>query len=226
VGLSQQIGASSLSKPGVCTSSTRPATPYEGQMIYETDTDKVLVWNGTAWVIPNSPAQNPTALELITTTTWTAATSVNIDSVFTSNYNNYLVLCQLVSNANNQEVYLRMRVGGVTDSGASDYAQVVDQRYAATAALSGSNATDALTLGGVSTTSYTTYEINIFQPFDATVSTQTYAQGMNIQASYTADFRTTRGFRRTAKSHDGFTVATLSATTIAGTIRVYGYRNS
>ena len=55
MGISQQIGSSSLSKPGVCTSSTRPATPYEGQMIYETDTDKVLVWNGTAWVIPNIP---------------------------------------------------------------------------------------------------------------------------------------------------------------------------
>ena len=51
MGISQQIGASSLSKPGVCTSSTRPATPYEGQMIYETDTDKVLVWNGTAWTM-------------------------------------------------------------------------------------------------------------------------------------------------------------------------------
>ena len=49
MGISQQIGSSSLSKPGVCTSSTRPATPYEGQMIYETNTDKVLVYNGSAW---------------------------------------------------------------------------------------------------------------------------------------------------------------------------------
>jgi len=36
-------------RPGVCTSTTRPQAPFEGQMIYETDTDKVLVWNGTAW---------------------------------------------------------------------------------------------------------------------------------------------------------------------------------
>ena len=36
-------------RPGVCTSSTRPTAPYEGQTVYETDTDKVLVWNGTAW---------------------------------------------------------------------------------------------------------------------------------------------------------------------------------
>lgn len=47
--ISQQIGSSSLAKPGVCTSATRPASPYEGQMIYETDTDRVLVWTGTAW---------------------------------------------------------------------------------------------------------------------------------------------------------------------------------
>ena len=36
-------------RPGVCLSTTRPTVPYEGQMIYETDTDKVLVWNGSAW---------------------------------------------------------------------------------------------------------------------------------------------------------------------------------
>ena len=33
----------------VCTSSTRPATPFTGQMIYETDTDFVMLWNGTSW---------------------------------------------------------------------------------------------------------------------------------------------------------------------------------
>lgn len=49
MGLSSQLASSSLARPGVCTSSTRPASPYEGQVIYETDTDKVLVWNGSAW---------------------------------------------------------------------------------------------------------------------------------------------------------------------------------
>ncbi|WP_274029442.1 hypothetical protein [Streptomyces sp. MMBL 11-1] len=41
----------------VCTSSTRPATPYEGQGIYETDTGKFLLSNGTpplsgSWIDP------------------------------------------------------------------------------------------------------------------------------------------------------------------------------
>lgn len=49
MGLSNYIPSSRIAQSGVCTSSTRPATPFEGQMIYETDTDKVLVWNGSAW---------------------------------------------------------------------------------------------------------------------------------------------------------------------------------
>jgi hypothetical protein len=47
--ISGVTGAQSVIRPGVCTSATRPASPYDGQMIYETDTDKVLVYNGTAW---------------------------------------------------------------------------------------------------------------------------------------------------------------------------------
>jgi hypothetical protein len=34
---------------GVCTSSTRPESPYLGQVIYETDTQLLKVWLGSAW---------------------------------------------------------------------------------------------------------------------------------------------------------------------------------
>lgn len=36
-------------RSGVCTSSTRPTTPYEGQMIYETDTKCLMIYDGTSW---------------------------------------------------------------------------------------------------------------------------------------------------------------------------------
>lgn len=35
----------------VCTSSTRPASPATGTMIYETDTQRLLVYNGTSWIV-------------------------------------------------------------------------------------------------------------------------------------------------------------------------------
>ena len=48
-------------RPGVCTSLSRPTAPYEGQVIYETDTDKVFVWDGSTWI-----SISPTPVEQIT----------------------------------------------------------------------------------------------------------------------------------------------------------------
>lgn len=46
MGISQGVG---LLRTGVCTSTTRPASPYSGQTIYETDTGAILVWKGSSW---------------------------------------------------------------------------------------------------------------------------------------------------------------------------------
>jgi hypothetical protein len=59
--ISSALGTGSLT-PGVCTSSTRPTAPFEGQMIYETDTKISLIYNGSAWVCltPQSTTINAT----------------------------------------------------------------------------------------------------------------------------------------------------------------------
>ena len=36
-------------RPGVCLSSNRPTAPYTGQIIYETDTGYLRVWDGSSW---------------------------------------------------------------------------------------------------------------------------------------------------------------------------------
>jgi hypothetical protein len=59
MGISQQIGASSLIKPGVCTSTTRPASPYAGQYIYETDTNRFYIYNGSSWRNTTFGARSP-----------------------------------------------------------------------------------------------------------------------------------------------------------------------
>ena len=60
---------SSSSRPGVCLSTTRPAVPYEGQMIYETDTDMVVIWNGTAWrYLAATTATSGTVLQVVSAT--------------------------------------------------------------------------------------------------------------------------------------------------------------
>ena len=53
-------------RPGVCLSSSRPTVPYEGQMVYETDTDMVAIWNGTAWrYIAATTPTNGTVLQIV-----------------------------------------------------------------------------------------------------------------------------------------------------------------
>lgn len=66
--ISSFLAPSAIAKPGVCTSSTRPASPFEGQMIYETDTDMLAIWNGSAWryVAATTPT-NGTVLQVVTT---------------------------------------------------------------------------------------------------------------------------------------------------------------
>jgi hypothetical protein len=38
-------------KSGVCTSSTRPVNPFEGQIIYESDTNRTLIYDNSAWLV-------------------------------------------------------------------------------------------------------------------------------------------------------------------------------
>ena len=38
-------------KAGVCTSSTRPTNPFEGQIVYETDTNRTLIYDNSAWLV-------------------------------------------------------------------------------------------------------------------------------------------------------------------------------
>jgi hypothetical protein len=74
MGITQQSAAARLVQPGVCTSSTRPASPFEGQAIYETDTDLSLVWNGSAWRAYAHPSITASDGYLRYQNAWTLAT--------------------------------------------------------------------------------------------------------------------------------------------------------
>ncbi len=46
------VDRSGILQPGnyqIVTSGSRPATPYIGQMIYETDTQLFYIYNGSGW---------------------------------------------------------------------------------------------------------------------------------------------------------------------------------
>jgi hypothetical protein len=39
-----------MAKLDLITSSTRPASPAAGKVYFETDTNKIIVWDGSAWI--------------------------------------------------------------------------------------------------------------------------------------------------------------------------------
>ncbi len=223
MGLSQQIGASSLIKPGVIdNTAARPASPFEGQVIFQKDTDQLLVWNGTAWVIPNSPAQNPGGLELITSGTLSGSTT-NITGCFSSSYDIYKTYFYELTTSGDLEIGFRMLSNTTPASTASTYS--VQRLYSQGSTVGGSKST--LSYGrigyGDSTAAFqSAYEITFFNPFAAKYTN--IASGFTYSdsnASSLIDFNATQ--HTVATSYDGFQIY-MDSGTVTGKYSVYGLR--
>ena len=69
-------------RPGVCTSTSRPGSPYDGQLIYETDTNRVAVYDSSAWVYKTPASTTGSVLQVVSVTktdTFVASTSTYTD---------------------------------------------------------------------------------------------------------------------------------------------------
>lgn len=226
MGLTQQIGASSLIKPGVCTSSTRPASPYTGQCIFETDTNKLLVWNGTAWVIPNSPAQNSTGLELITTGAL-SSTSTNFAGCFSATYENYRVVASKINMVNGGFFSYRF-LNSTTAYTDGYYHSVMTNRDSTNG--SGSDVLASASYGGLgynfqgTTDGGYSASFEFYNPFG---TGRTFYTG-NSAAYYSGTplFSTSSlgGGINITNSFDGIQFFNANGNTIAGNVSIYGYR--
>lgn len=66
-----------------CTSTTQPANPYDGMPIYETDTDRILVYDGTSFRTPKRtvPAVTASVTANVTPVTGTEVTLVTAPAI-------------------------------------------------------------------------------------------------------------------------------------------------
>ena len=230
MGLSQQIGASSLIKPGVIDNSTqRPASPYEGQVIFQKDTDQMLVWNGTAWVIPNQTTTNPEGFELITTQSFSAQTQVDFVNVFTNNYANYRIVFEEMTHTANGEFLWRLRDSGGVISTSNYLTQRLEQVGAAvTPVASGvvSQFFPTFIIGSGTTAAAVSGFVDIFQPQVASKYTRFSGQFTRSDSTTSIYSLTCTGLFSLTTVCTGFSLIRHSTSTMSGTIRVYGYRNS
>ena len=161
-------------RPGVCTSTTRPTAPYEGQMIYETDTDMVAIWNGTAWrYISATTPTSGTVLQVATvnksdtfttaSTSFTDVTGLSVSITPKSTTSTVLVIASLSLGATygTNSTYAKL-VRGSTDIAIGDAAGS-RTRTSVTAEPNGNSLETAsiVYLDSPATISSTTYKIQI-----------------------------------------------------------------
>ena len=141
-------------RPGVCTSTTRPTTPYEGQQIYETDTNEILIYNGSDWVCLTPKNSEVLTLQTTTSTSYTDLTtsgpSVNIQTGAKA-----LVTIDVTADSSTGTLgqYLSIAsvaVSGATTISASDDYRVVNRAGSALVSVSRTILFSSLT-GGVNT---------------------------------------------------------------------------
>ena len=223
MGITQQIGASSLIKPGVIdNTAARPASPYEGQVIFQKDTDQLLVWNGTAWVIPNQTTQNPEGLELVKVqTVGSGVGSVTVTDAFSATYHNYkIVYSGGVSSAFTDTImylggtmpadgYYASLVHGVFSSGSAINAGTINGQY--------------IRYLGISASGVMSVAIEVNSPFESKITTITSPHVYTSSGGY-AGIQV--GFHNSSASFTSFTLMPANGTFTGGTVKVYGYRNS
>jgi hypothetical protein len=217
--------------PMPATSSTRPSAPWVGQTTYETDTNKLLVWNGTAWVIPNSPAQNPTGLEFIKAGTFTTATSFSFDnSTFTSTYRNYKVFVDFTASSANLLITARMRASG-SDASASSYYHynAYSRSDSGTSQNSYGDALTLWTLGYIGTGNdllKAQWSFDLISPQVAT-TTGLVGLGVSSNSAYTyALYGNFTGRYALNTQFDSMTFLASGGNNFTGVYRIYGYRES
>jgi len=203
-------------RPGVCLSTNRPATPYDGMVIYETDTDKALVYNGTGWVFLSTSRANPVGIDLIATGSFTSQTTVSLpNSTFTSTYKNYRIIFQ--SNLQSSTLTLRFRASGTDNTGTYSFSRSGVQGNVSSFGDSFINLAY-----GWDTTSTHSWELNVYRPVESAHTNLTWV-GHSAPANY-AGIGNTSGYAtmHATTSFDSLTFISSVSSHLTGTYRVYG----
>ena len=199
----------------------------EGQMAYVenlTGVAQLQYYDGTAW---NSLSTG--ALQFITGTTFTTATSVSLpNGTFTSTYRNYRFILSLTALTADADFTLRFRASGTDDSNNAYQLAMNDIRTTGASALATASSGTSMSLAEQDAGLPTRYSLvmDVLAP-QVAQATIVFAniQFVDKAATYTAS-RTGSGFFSSATSFDSLSFISSVASSISGNYRVYGYSDS
>lgn len=204
-------------RPGVCTSTTRPTNPFNGQVIYETDSKQTLVWQGTTWVMLTD-ADTPPGLQLVKSqTVGSGVSSVAVADAFSSEWENYRITLSGGTISAGAQIWIQL---GSSTTGYYGTLIYSDATVGSALVATDNNNSRSNWIGGGSAGNQAHLNVDLFGP---QLASHTKIRNGMYQAN--TAYGTYNGEHRVATSYTGFTIGTESGTLTGGTIRVYGYRN-
>ena len=210
-------------RPGVCLSSSRPTVPFEGQMIYETDTDLTYIYGGSAWQqVSGGTAVGNSGLVYVTSQTL-SSTATNIVGCFSATYDTYLILGQSMGASSAPDLIGYRMLSGTTPLITSSY-------YTAMNGISSAGVANTIAFTSnvgftgrtmAAGTDQSAFSFTMDNPFK---TRKTFAFGTS-----TSNGATYYGWAGSTNvdntvSYDGIQILSNSGYTITGTVTIYGYR--
>lgn len=176
---------------------------------------KVAATTGMQLITPTSIAfTGGSATSVNGKTVFSGVSTLSINGVFTSEYDNYIVMWSNITSPGSVMTYLRMRASG-TDT-TSGYTTVAGYQ----------NAGAAMQYNPDSTSGWYAFQANTPALFleqyflHPNVATNTAFDSTGTGANYSY----AKGWVSNSTQYDGFTI-TNASTTNSGTVRVYGFKN-
>lgn len=220
-------------RPGICTFATRPTTPYEGQVIYETDTNRTLVWDNAAWVDPSTgktgraglvkivpaSATNATVESNGDVTIGTAVSSITITDCFSEDFKNYRMLIRTYSNSSADErLDIQLRSGSTTAI-TNYYTAWLYANYSTSASgvAAGSNVSAIRYVATAIGTDGMSGVLDILAPYDSRPTR------FNGSTSRTDLSGTVNGYHSASTSYSSCVLTVAAGTVTTGLIQIYGY---
>jgi hypothetical protein len=188
-------------------------------VIYETDTNRVLVYDNAAWIDPSTGKTERSGLAFIKSDSITSGNSKEITDVFSSNYANYQIVLSELKLSGAANVLMRM---GTTSTGVYYWAGIQRTYGGVTNAEQGSAASSWI-VGIVGTTGNASSGIiHLVSPQIAQPTTfNCLGQDTRTDGS---GARAYSGFINNTTQYTSFTLIGDSSTTFSScNIRVYGY---
>jgi hypothetical protein len=198
-------------------------SPQEGNVCYLKSTDAIMTYSGSAWVAVGGSS----GLTMITSSTFTAQTAVNVNNCFSATYKRYLLMFKYAGAAAGATTFLKFRVSGADLSANYFYtAASVGLTGPTQTLIGGNNVTTGFDLGaGSQTPNYNTAIVNVQYPFVNNTQCDVHYSVASIGQSTTSMQKYATGAHNNSSSGiiDGFSLLFSSSQT--GEVIVYGYSN-